>query len=301
MGTAAELVGPADPIGSGGVRMGQVIEGVDLAADLDAAKFRRIEDAFNASGVLVFRGQQLTPEKQIAFSRRFGELAIHVVDTHLLGGHPEIFKISNILENGKRVGASAEYWHSDLTYLAEPARCSLLYAIEIPVDNAGNALGDTCFASTEAAYAALGDAMKERLQGLKAVHRFGDAYKRQQVRREAAGDALTDMPDAAVRSKTPDVVHPVVRTHPCTGRKCLYVNPGFTVSVVGLEEDESRKMLGELFEHCLQTRFQYRHSWRVGDLVMWDNCSTIHTGTADYGPQHRRLLYRTTVKGGVPF
>ena len=283
------------------IALGHAVEGVDLSGDIDDATFFRIERDFNAAGVLAFRGQRLTPEAQIRFSRRFGELAIHVVNTHLLDGHPEIFKISNILENGKRVGASAEYWHSDLTYVSQPARCSLLYAIEIPFDESGAPLGDTCFASTADAYDALPAAMKERLAGLQAVHRFGDAYSRQQVRRLEAGDARTDISDDEIRNKTPDVIHPVVRTHPYTGRKCLYVNEGFTSEIVGLPPAESRDLLRSLFAHTIKPEFQYRHKWQVGDLVMWDNCSTIHTGTADYGPQHRRLLYRTTVKGGVPF
>lgn len=292
---------PAPSAWPSNVALGQLVEDVDLSRDIDEATFLRIEHDFNAAGVLAFRNQRLTPEAHIRFSRRFGELAIHVVTTHLLEGHPELFKISNILENGKRVGASAEYWHSDLTYVSEPARCSLLYAIEIPMDENGKPLGDTCFASTAAAYAALPGAMKQRLQGLQAIHRFGDSYSKQQTRRVAAGDARTDIADDEIRKKTPDVVHPIVRTHPFTGRKCLYVNEGFTAGILGLPEDESRDLLKALFAHTIQPEFQYRHRWQVGDLVMWDNCSTIHTGTADYGPQHRRLLYRTTVKGSVPF
>lgn len=282
-------------------KLGHVVEGIDLAKDVDEATFQRLDAAFNANGVLVFRGQKLTPEEHIRFSRHFGELEIHVVTQYLLDGYPELFKISNLMQDGKRVGASAEYWHSDLTYMAKPSRCSLLYAIEIPHDADGAPLGDTQFASTMLAYDALPEAMKQKLAPLKGVHRFMDAYNRQNEQRARRGIERTAMQDKELRAKTPDVYHPVVRTHPVTGRKCLYVNEGFTVGIQGWPEDEGRALVAELHQHCMKPEFAYRHRWAVGDLVIWDNCSTVHSGTPDYGPEHRRLLYRTTVKGGVPF
>lgn len=281
--------------------LGHLVEGIDLSKDVDAATFKELEAAFNANGVMVFRGQKITPAEHIRFSRHFGGLEIHVVDQYLLDGHPEIFKISNLMQDGKRVGASAEYWHSDLTYMARPARCSLLHAIEIPVGSSGKPLGDTMFASTQRAYDALPDAMKKTLAPLKGLHRLADAYNRQNDRREAGGQLRTALEETELRKRTPDVVHPVVRTHPFTGRKCLFVNEGFTMGIEGLPEDEARALLAELHQNCMRPEFRYQHKWQVGDLVMWDNCSTIHSGTADYGPGHRRLLYRTTVKGGVPF
>ena len=281
-------------------RLGYVAEGIDLSKDLDNATFRRIHDTFNANGVMVFRNQKISPEEHIRFSRRFGELEIHVVDQYLLDGYPELFKISNLMKDGKRVGASAEYWHSDLTYMAKPARCSLLHAIEIPRDDAGNPLGDTMFASTMMAYDALPEAMKARIAPLRGLHRLADAYNRQNDRREAGGQLRTALEEEELRKRTPDVVHPVVRTHPYTGRKCLFVNEGFTVGIEGMAAAEGKALIRELHEHCMRPEFAYRHKWRAGDLVMWDNCSTVHSGTSDYGPEHRRLLYRTTVKGGVP-
>ncbi len=282
-------------------RLGYFAEGIDLSRPLDAATFKALEDAFNANGVMIFRGQEhISPDDHIRFSRRFGDLEIHVVDQYLLEGYPELFKISNILKDGKRVGATAEYWHSDLTYMAKPARCSLLRAIEIPHDDAGNPLGDTRFASTMMAYDALPESMKKKIAPLKGVHRLADAYNRQNDQRQATGQGRTELSDDELRKRTPDAVHPVVRTHPFTGRKCLYVNEGFTRGIVGMPDDEARALIRELHEHCMRPEFGYRHKWQVGDVVMWDNCSTIHSGTADYGPQHRRLLYRTTVSGGVP-
>lgn len=282
------------------VTFGYVAEGIDLSKDMDEAGFKRLHDTFCANGVMVFRNQKITPEEHIRFSRRFGELEIHVVTQYLLDGYPEIFKISNLMKDGKRVGASAEYWHSDLTYMAQPSRCSLLYAIEIPHDAAGNPLGDTMFASTQMAYDALPEAMKKKLAPLKGIHRFLDAYNRQNDQRASRGIERTAMQEKELRDKTPDVVHPVVRTHPFTGRKCLYVNEGFTVGIEGMSAADGKALIQELHQHCMRPEFAYRHKWQVGDLVMWDNCSTIHSGSSDYGPEHRRLLYRTTVKGGVP-
>ncbi|MSP96284.1 MAG: TauD/TfdA family dioxygenase [Betaproteobacteria bacterium] len=282
-------------------RLGHLAEGIDLARDMDEAAFQRLHDAFCANGVMVFRNQKISPEEHIRFSRRFGELEIHVVTQYLLDGYPELLKISNLMKDGKRVGASAEYWHSDLTYMAKPSRCSLLYAIEISVDASGKVLGDTMFASTQLAYDAMSEAMKKKLAPLKGVHRFLDAYNRQNDQRASRGIERTAMQEKELRDKTPDVLHPVVRTHPFTGRKCIYVNEGFTVGIEGMSESDGKALIAELHAHCLRPEFAYRHQWQVGDLVLWDNCSTIHSGTSDYGPEHRRLLYRTTVKGGVPF
>ncbi len=281
--------------------LGHLVEGIDLSKDVDPATFKSLDAAFCANGVMIFRGQKITPEEHIRFSRHFGELEIHVVTQYLLDGYPELFKISNLMQDGKRVGASAEYWHSDLTYMAKPSRCSLLYAIEVPFDSSGNTLGDTMFASTMLAYDALSESMKTRLAQLKGVHRFLDAYNRQNDQRAGKGIARTAMQEKELRDKTPDVFHPVVRTHPFTGRKCLYVNEGFTVGIQGWPEDEGKALIAELHAHCMKPEFGYRHQWQVGDLVVWDNCSTVHSGSSDYGPEHRRLLYRTTVKGGVPF
>jgi taurine dioxygenase len=211
--------------------------------------------------------------------------------------HPEIYVLSNIIENGKPVGIkdAGNYWHTDLSYTRAPSRGSIMYAIEVP-EKDGAPLGDTQFASTAAAYDALSPELKEKLQGLKAIHRFWDRYLRE---RKAAGSDV--MISDERRAGTPDVVHPVVRTHPFTGRKCLYVNEGFTVGIVGMPEDESRALLKELFAHCTKPEFTYRHQWRVGDIVMWDNCATLHRATVDYALPQRRLMQRTTLTGTEVF
>jgi taurine dioxygenase len=287
--------------------LGDVVEGLDLSEEVDSESFRQLDRDFNERGLLIVRSGPLTHDQHIRFSRNFGELEIHVVRQFRVLGFPELFRVSNLLENGERIGASAEYWHTDLSYLAIPARCSLLYGTEIPADSDGTPRGDTLFASTYAAYEGLSYAMKKRLEGLKGIHRFVNVYDREKQRREAAGlppmtgGKQTLMSDKEIMAATPEVVHPVVRTHPFTGRKCLYVNQGFTVGIEGMPDDEGNDLLNELFEHTVRPEYTYCHHWRVGDLVIWDNCSTVHKAAGNYGPEHRRLLFRTTVKGTSPF
>lgn len=277
--------------------LGAEIRGVDLSLPVADEAFAAIEDAFVTHGVVVFRGQTLTEEQHIAFSRRFGDLEIHVLKQYLHPRHPEILMISNVEENGRRIGVAdaGRYWHTDLSYVREPSRCSLLYAREVPLADDGHVLGDTLFASTAAAYDALPEAMKQNIAGLKAVHRYGDRYDRMQ-----ASGGVRDALNAEQRHQTPDVVHPVVRTHPITGRKCLYVNEGFTVSILGMPEDEARHLLAELCARATAPEFVYRHRWQAGDLLMWDNCQTQHLAVGDYALPQRRLMHRTTVKGSVP-
>jgi taurine dioxygenase len=278
-----------------GAPLGHEIVGLDLTQELSDATVRALQQAYNEHSVLVFRGQTLTPEQQIRFSRHFGDLEIHVMEQYLLPGHPEIFRVSNIVENGRRIGGSGEFWHTDLSYVAEPSRGSLLYAVEVPHKD-GRSLGDTQFASMVAAYDALPEAMKRRIEGLQAVHRFGDVYaKVSQLR--GGTSALT----SNQKAKLPDVIHPVVHVHPFTDRKGLFVNEGFTVAIVGMQQQESDALLQELFAHCIRPDLVYTHSWRVGDLVMWDNWATQHRGTGGYSADQRRLMYRTTLKGAVPF
>jgi taurine dioxygenase len=275
--------------------LGYEIVGLDLSQEISDATFRALEQAYNEHSVLVFRDQKLTPEQQIRFSRRFGDLEVHVMEQYLLPGYPEIFRVSNIVENGRRIGGSGEFWHTDLSYVAQPSRGSLLYAIEVPHKD-GRSLGDTQFASMVAAYDALPEALKRRIEGLKAVHRFGDVYAKVSQTRGATS-ALTSQQKA----KLPDVIHPVVHVHPFTGRKSLFVNEGFTVAIVGMPEDEGSALLKELFAHCIRPDLVYTHNWRVGDLVMWDNWATQHRGTGGYTAEQRRLMLRTTLKGSVPF
>jgi taurine dioxygenase len=267
----------------------------DLARDIDDARFRDIERAFHDNIVVVFRGQQLSNERHIEFSRRFGELEIHIVEKYLLPGFPEILLISNIRdERGEHIGlADAGFtWHSDTSYRCRPSRCSLLYAKEVPQRD-GQPLGDTVFANTIAAYQALPESMKRHLAGLKAIHRYA-------ARRRVADSPRPKLTQAQLE-ETPDIAHPIVRTHPYTGRKALYVTAGECVGIEGMPEDEAVDLIAELDAHCVRPEFLYRHKWQVGDLLMWDNTSAMHLAICDYALPERRLMHRTTVIGTVPF
>jgi taurine dioxygenase len=274
--------------------------GVDLSQPLDDATFHEIEDAFHDNIVVFFRGQNLTNERHIEFSRRFGELEVHIVKKYLLPGYPEILLVSNLKnETGDHIGlADAGFtWHSDVSYRRNPSRCSLLYAKEVPHRD-GVALGDTVFANCIAAYDALPAALKKRLDGLKAIHRYSS---RRRVK-NSPRPKLT----AAQIAETPDVAHPIVRTHPFTGRKAIYVTAGECIGIVSengrnMPEDEALDLIAELDAHCIKPEFLYRHSWRVGDLVMWDNATAMHLAVCDYALPERRLMHRTTVIGSEPF
>lgn len=277
--------------------LGAEILGVDLSRDLDDAVFGDIVDLFHNHEVVFFRNQSLSPERHVAFSRRFGELERHVRKDCCRPGYPEIFVVSNVLENGKPIGTrdAGLFWHSDLCYLREPSRGSVFYAREVPHDAQGRPLGDTMFASMTAAYQSLPDATKRRLTGLKAVQSYAKGYYRD--RKSGPRPPLTE----EQKQRTPDVEHPVVRTHPYTGKKCLFVNEGYTARIAGVDEAESESLLAELFGHVTRPEFVYRHQWRVGDLLIWDNCSTQHRAVTDYDLPQRRLMERTTLRGTAPF
>lgn len=268
---------------------------VDLSQDLDAATFKQVEDAFHDNIVVVFRNQHLTNAQHIAFSRRFGELEVHIVKKYLLADYPEVLLVTNLKnENGENIGlADAGFtWHSDVSYRKHPSRCSLLYAIEVPEQN-GETLGNTVFTNTIRAYETLPDSMKTWLAGRKAIHRYSERMR--------VADSPRPKLTAAQLAETPDIAHPIVRTHPFTARKSLYVTKGECIGIEGVPEDEGKAVIEELHHHCLKDEFLYRHKWRVGDLLMWDNATAMHLAICDYALPQRRLMHRTTVIGSVPF
>ena len=275
-----------------GDALGARIEGVDLSKPIDDATFAAVRSAFYEHEVVYFRGQALSDLDHIRFSERYGELRKLKLD-QLHAQHPEIFIVSNIMEDGKHIGAydAGIYWHTDGAYLANPHAISALRALEVPVQG-GKVLGDTVFASMSASYDALSDAMKQRLEGLKALHSI--IYRHQKTLKEGRRKEYS----AAVKAD-PEAIHPLVRTHPVTKKKCLYVSEGYTVKILGLPEDESRDLIAELTAHCTRPEFQYVHNWREHDLVMWDDCSTQHLATFDYPASARRLMHRTTVINGL--
>lgn len=274
--------------------LGAEIIGLDLSYPASEADVSAVRQALLDHLVIAIRGQEdLSAAQHIEFSRRFGPLQIHVVSQFLLADHPEILIVSNIQENGRPIGLgdAGHYWHSDLSYKSLPSLGALLHARELPQEG-----GDTLFNNMYLAYDTLAPGLKARAKGLSAVHSYLHRYAIQQAQNGDLRPSLTDAQKAQVEA----VHHPVVRTHPETGRKALYVNEGFTAAVDGLTAAESDEFLAALFEHSTKAEFTYRHRWLPGDLVFWDNRSTIHKATG-CPPQFRRKMYRTTVEGTAPY
>jgi taurine dioxygenase len=281
------IVKPLAPV------MGAEILGLDLSEALDTATFEAIHQALLDHLVIVFRDQRLSPAQHVAFSQRFGDLMVHVKAEYLLPGQPEVLVLSNKKHSdGSPMGFedAGRYWHSDMSYVEEPPLGSLLHAIEIPPEK-----GDTLYCNMYMAYEALPEATKRRLEGLQASHSYLASFEGK-TKSGYARDTLTDEQKAQLS----EVTHPVVRTHPETGRKALYVNPGFTVRLEGLPEDEAATLLDELLDQVSKPAFQFRHVWQPHDLVFWDNRCTMHHATP-YDTQFTRHMHRTTVKGDRPF
>lgn len=291
-GTSATL-----DINPTGAALGAEIRGIDLAQPMAEATFRAIENALHEHEVIFFRGQRIGPEQHVAFSGRFGALEKHIRVECCKPGFPEIFVVSNVIENGKPIGTqdAGLFWHSDLAYMARPSRGSLFYAHEVPHDDAGKPLGDTMFASTTAAWRALPEDLKRIVAGRRAVTSYAKGYYRD--RNSGPRPPLTE----AQKARTPDVEHPVMRTHPYTKKPCLFVNEGYTTRIIDLPPEESGRVLDLLFEHVARPEFVYRHQWQEGDFLIWDNCSTQHRAVFDYALPRRRRMERTTLTGTAPF
>ena len=272
---------------------GAEASGIDPTTPLGAEDIDRLHRALGQYGLLLFRDVHVTPQQHIAFSRQFGALETHVVGEFNLPGHPEILVVSNVKEEGKLKGAvyAGQYWHSDLSYMARPSLGSLLLCHEMPEIG-----GDTMWANMYLAFETLSGVMQRFLEGLQAVHDYRHAYDTYFAKLKERPPLTPEQ-----RAKTPPVTHPVVRTHPVTGRKALYVNPGFTTGFVGMPEEESAPILGYLFRHATRPEFIYRHGWRVNDMIFWDNRCTMHYALSDYDFSVRRHMHRTTVAGDTPF
>jgi taurine dioxygenase len=269
--------------------LGAEIRGVDLARPLDQATFCEIERAFNTHAVIFFRDQRITPPQQVAFTRRFGEIEFNVFgERWSVPGSPEIVVVSNATEDGRPIGVrrAGENWHSDMCYTARPPRGTMLYALEVP-NIFGLALGDTEFASAAEAWDALPQPIKQRIDGRRAVFDF-------------SGRKRAFPPTRAEIDRFPPVIHPVVRMHPNTGRKCLYVMRDDCIGIEGMEAEEAEALIAALADHIVKPAFIYRHQWRPGDLLMWDNCTVQHRAIQDYDLPRRRLMHRTTMGGAVP-
>src|SRR6202046_5745477 len=269
--------------------LGAEISGVNLSHAIDDDTFAAIERAYNEYGVIFFCDQHITPAQQVAFTRRFGEIECNIFgERWSVPGSPEIVVVSNVTEDGRPIGVrrAGENWHSDMCYAARPPRGTMLYALEVP-ELFGLTLGDTEFASAAAAWDALPDALRRHLDGRRAVFDF-------------SGRKRAFPPTPAEVDRFPPVRHPIVRMHPQTGRKCLYVMRDDCTGIEGLEAAEAEALIAALADHILKPAFIYRHQWYPGDLLMWDNCTVQHRAIQDYDLPQRRLMHRTTMGGMVP-
>ncbi|MDA1324601.1 MAG: TauD/TfdA family dioxygenase [Proteobacteria bacterium] len=274
--------------------LGAEVTGLNLA-DIDDAAFAAIHDAFLTHHILVFRDQDLSPEQQAAFSRRFGPLDIHVQTKSQMPGIPEVQVLSTKVVNGKYVGspAAGDYWHSDLSYTDIPTLCTLLHARALPEEG-----GDTEWSNMHLAYETLPEKTRERIAPLRARH----TYNRLRNPRVTVHEAHRDEAKARYADISPDdSIHPVVRTHPKTGRKALYVSPRFTIGIEDMDEAEGQALLDELFEQSTRRAFIYRHKWRLGDLTMWDNRCLMHLACGGVPKGQLRHMNRTIVRGDVPY
>ena len=254
--------------------------------DFDAP-FREISDAFFAAQVLVFRGLRLTAAQFLEFARRFGRPEAHVIDQFHHPEHADILVLSNRTRNGEPVGLAdaGTYFHTDYSYLDVPARCTLLYSIEVPKVG-----GDTLFADQYAAYHDLPQATKARIDGLVALHHYGNRDDLDESSRTVASVLSGEQ-----EKRMAWVRHPLVRRHPMTGRRALYAVSGSSFAIEGMPEDQSRALLGELARHATQDKYRLRLKYGVGDLVIWDNASLLHAATLT-DPEDPRTLWRITVK-----
>jgi taurine dioxygenase len=263
--------------------LGAEILGIDLRDDIDARVFAQIRDAWHQNLVIVLRSQNMSEEDQVRFAEKFGPPAV-IHTKQFVRNHPAVMLISNIREDGKPIGALPDgemHFHTDQCHQERPAMASMLYALEVPL-----AGGNTLFANGYTAYETLPHEIKRRIDGRKALNAYD--YETAATKR---GTRLTQ--------SVPSYAHPVVRTHPATGRKALYVNRLMTVRIEGLPAQESDDLLAMLFDHQERREFIYEHVWRVGDLVIWDNRCTLHART-DFSPDERRLMRRVTILGEKP-
>jgi taurine dioxygenase len=273
--------------------LGARAEGIDLAKPLTDPDFRTVLRALGQYGVLCFPGQDLEAAQLSDFGSRFGDLEVNVANLFHAPGHPEVMILSNMRDaEGKPVGLhdAGQGWHTDMSYSHDIALANALHAKTIPMRN-GRSLGDTQFRNMHAAYDDLPTEVVRRLEGRIAIHDFEKFWEVMRTRPGSIRKPLT--PEQ--KTKKPPVTQPIFRTHPITGRRVLYCNPGYAMRIEGLEPAESDAMLEYLFLHQAQEKYLYSHAWTPGDLLMWDNIGTVHNAAADYGPEEPRYILRVQV------
>ncbi len=272
--------------------LGATIYDIDLSKPLSPESYKAIEQALGKYGVISFPEQQLTPKQLRDYSENFGKLEINVANMFHDEQYPEVMILSNMKENGQPIGLSdaGQDWHTDMSYSKTIAFSNVLYGIKIPFRD-GESLGNTAFCNMHAAYEGLPEELKSELDGMTVTHDFNKFWE--MMRREK-GSSRPPLTQEQLKRKPP-VSHPIFLTHPITGRKVLYANPGYSMRINELPEARSDEVLRFLFEHQVQERYRYRHRWAEGDVLMWDNMGTIHNAVADYGPDEHRLIKRCQV------
>lgn len=275
-----------------GQSLGARVEDIDLSQPLSDESFRQLEQALGKYGVLSYPKQNLSSLQLKEFAERFGKLEINVANAYQDPNLPEVMILSNKVENGKPLGLSdaGQDWHTDMSYSKMIAFTNVLYGIEIPHRD-GEPLGNTEFCNMHAAYADLPAELKERLADMTVTHDFAKFWDKMRNEKGSSRPPLTE----AQRKAKPPVSHPIFLTHPITGKKVLYANPGYSMRINELSEEESTSILAFLSEHQLQAKYQYRHRWSVGDVLMWDNMGTLHNAVPDYRPDEHRYIKRCQV------
>ena len=268
---------------------GAEILGVDLR-DADQNALAKVVAAFHKHGAILLRDQVMTPASLTAFIAEFGEPEDHTLKEYTVPGEPKVYRLSNRIVDGKPIGAHNDGvgWHTDYSYKSEPVMATMLYAVEVPAEGS-----DTLIADCVAAWDALPEERKAELEG-KVLHH---SYQYFMSTREYGARELSD----EIKAENPDVYHPLIRTHPADGRRALWPSTGTVIEVVGVPNPEGLDLVQDLVDFATQERFVYRHKWRVGDILMWDNRCTLHTGTLFDDTKYIREMHRLWVRGDRPY
>ena len=265
---------------------GAEVTGLDFTKPVDPDTKATLNRAFADRHVLVMREQHFDPDQFKVAAQVFGELQIHDKREQHVPGYPDVYYVSNdIFKDGKRI-IPGETFHTDHSNHPRPPKATTLFAVELPSSG-----GDTQYVNMHDAYDDLPQATKQRIDALKAVHVYESKYSPRTLGR---------LSEESARKVPPPGIHPLVRRHPENGRKALFLNPVRMEAIVGMEDADALKLIDELMQHATQKKYEYRHKWRHGDWVMWDNRSVMHQANPDYDMRERRCLYRLLLKGEVP-
>lgn len=275
-----------------GEALGARIFGVDLSKPVSDGDFKIILRALGEHGVIVFPRQIIEIEDLARFGKMFGDLEINVANLYHEPGHPEVMILSNMKKDGQPIGLgdAGQGWHTDMSYSKDIALANVLYAMKVPMRD-GRPLGDTQFRNMHAAYDDLPSDIKKRVEGRTATHDFIKFWDMMRAKPGSTRGPLT--PEQ--RRQKPPVSQPIIQTHPITGRKILYCNPGYAMCIDGMDKAESDELLDYLFKHQEQPKFFYAHKWTEGDVLMWDNIGTVHNAIPDYRPDEPRYMRRIQV------